>query len=234
MNRFARTIRPSLALLAALTVVFCLSATAFAAADGASVDFSQTGSVTVTLTDGDGNAVSGGRITIYQVAALYLEDGDMAYVPTDAFQSCTAQLDVTDTSLAAALVQYVQDNGIGGTSAAVDTAGTVRFSGLELGLYLLVQTTASGNYETINPFVVTVPMDSDGAWDYTVDASPKVGTVTTQTTEINTSTTSSDSDLPQTGQLNWPVPVLAVSGLALFAAGWAMVARDRKKRDHAA
>ena len=26
--------------------------------------------------------------------------------------------------------------------------------------------------------------------------------------------------LPQTGQLNWPVPVLAISGMLLFAAGW--------------
>lgn len=28
--------------------------------------------------------------------------------------------------------------------------------------------------------------------------------------------------LPQTGQLNWPVPVLAVSGVLLFAAGWVL------------
>ena len=33
--------------------------------------------------------------------------------------------------------------------------------------------------------------------------------------------------LPQTGQLNWPVPVLAVSGVVLFAFGWAL---DRKYR----
>lgn len=35
------------------------------------------------------------------------------------------------------------------------------------------------------------------------------------------------SSLPQTGQLNWPVPVLAVSGVVLFAFGWAL---DRKYR----
>ena len=33
--------------------------------------------------------------------------------------------------------------------------------------------------------------------------------------------------MPQTGQLNWPVPVLAVSGVVLFAFGWAL---DRKYR----
>ena len=29
-------------------------------------------------------------------------------------------------------------------------------------------------------------------------------------------------ELPDTGQTNWPVPVLAVSGLLLFAFGWAL------------
>ncbi len=29
-----------------------------------------------------------------------------------------------------------------------------------------------------------------------------------------------DPKLPQTGQLNWPVPVLVVLGLLLLAAGW--------------
>ena len=32
-------------------------------------------------------------------------------------------------------------------------------------------------------------------------------------------------EVPQTGQLWWPVPILAVSGMALFLLGWA---RQRK------
>ena len=31
--------------------------------------------------------------------------------------------------------------------------------------------------------------------------------------------------LPQTGQLNWPIPVMAISGMLLFAFGWVT---DRK------
>lgn len=34
-------------------------------------------------------------------------------------------------------------------------------------------------------------------------------------------------DLPKTGQLNWPVPVMAVSGLLLFAFGWTLDRRCR-------
>ena len=32
----------------------------------------------------------------------------------------------------------------------------------------------------------------------------------------------SSSGLPQSGQLNWPIPVMACSGLLLFAAGWVL------------
>lgn len=34
--------------------------------------------------------------------------------------------------------------------------------------------------------------------------------------------------LPQTGQLNWPVPVMAVSGLVLFAIGWYLAFHGEK------
>lgn len=233
-------IKHAAALLLALVLACGLAVTA-CAADNASLDFSQTGSVALTLADSDGNTVSGGAVTIYEVAALYLDDGNMAYAYTDAFSGCTATLDVENTSLAGVLADYVSANGISGTTAAIGSDGTVTFSGLELGLYLVVQTTDSDNYETINPFLVTVPMESDGAWLYDVDASPKVGAVTPiepedeeeEPTTTETTKTTTSSKLPQTGQLNWPVPVLAVSGVVLFALGWGLSRSDRKREGYA-
>ena len=35
--------------------------------------------------------------------------------------------------------------------------------------------------------------------------------------------------LPQTGQLNWPIPVLACSGVLLFAAGWVLNKKGKKE-----
>ncbi len=284
-----KRIKTAAVLLLALAMLCGLGVTAFAA-DNASLDFSQTGSIGLTLEDGDGNAVTGGAVTLYQVATLYLNDGDMAYAYTDAFADCGIELDVENTSLAAALAACVTAS-TPGTEQAIGADGTVSFTDLELGLYLVVQTTDSDNYETINPFVVTVPIDSDGEWVYTVDASPKVGTVTpieptptptatptetpagTETTEetetpagsetpaatdppagtetetpeetaspspVPTATAtpaasdgSSDDTLPQTGQLNWPVWVLAGFGIALFVLGF-ILTRERKQRgDHA-
>ena len=40
--------------------------------------------------------------------------------------------------------------------------------------------------------------------------------------------TTPPTKLPQTGQLNWPVPVLVVLGLALFSLGWGLRFGRRK------
>ncbi|MCD8161542.1 MAG: peptidase [Clostridiales bacterium] len=264
MTQFHRLTRWGLALLAALALALGTAATAFAAAD-TSPDLSRTGSVTVTLTDGAGNPVSGGTLTLYQAATLSLVDGSAVYTYTEDFQGCDAEPDVTDTALAAELARYAAASGLSGTAADVEADGTVTFDGLALGLYLIVQTTPSDNDLTINPFLVTVPMESDGVWDYAVDASPKVGPVTPdepdnpdepeepdepdepdnpeepdnpdEPEEPVDSDTPDDSDeteestLPQTGQLNWPVPVLAVCGLVLFAVGWRLRASGGKETD---
>lgn len=225
--------------LLALVLACGMTVSAYAA-DNASLDFDQTGSIELTLADSDDNAVSGGAVTLYQVAMLYLDDGNMAYAYTDDFSGCGATLDVEDTSLAATLAEYAETEGLSGTTLSIGTSGTVSFGGLELGLYLIVQTTDSDNYETINPFVVTVPMDVDGVWTYNVDASPKVGAVTPIEEEPEptpspepTTPTSTTSTLPQTGQLNWPIPVLAVSGLLLFMLGWYLNRTGRKREEYA-
>lgn len=243
MKTIRRTAGQGLALLLALVLACGMALSAYAA-DNASLDFTQTGSIELTLADSDGNAVSGGAVTLYQVATLYLEDGDMAYAYTDGFADCGATLDVEDTSLAETLADYVSSEGVSGTTLSIGSSGTVSFGGLELGLYLVVQTTESDNYETISPFVVTVPLEEDGVWVYDVDASPKVGAVTpvepeedegneSCTSTTTTTTTTVTKTLPQTGQLNWPIPVLAICGAVLFLVGWCLTRSDRKRSEYA-
>lgn len=236
MKYCLRPLRFALTLALIVTMTCGLGMTAYAAAESASLDFDQTGSVSLTLEDSDGNALTDGAVTIYQVATLYLDDGNMAYSYTEAFSGCTETLDVEDTSLAATLAEYVTDNNISGTAATIGTDGTVSFNGLELGLYLVVQTTQSTGYNTISPFLVTVPYVENDVWVYNVDASPKVEVYTEPATPTTPTTPSTPSTptLPQTGQLNWPIPVLAVSGLVLFAIGWFMYVTGRRKERHAA
>ncbi|MCD8148661.1 MAG: hypothetical protein LUE92_03650 [Clostridiales bacterium] len=178
-------------------VLFCgTSLTVFAAADSASLDWSMSGksSITVEMTDEDGNAVTAGALTLYQVASLSVNDGNFVYTYTDAFANCGLSLEsgsssadsqIADASgdmvtLAADLADYVSESGISGTAVA-NTDGTVTFDNLTFGLYLIVQTADAEGYESVNPFVVTLPLSEDGAWVYAVDASPKMGTLTPDT-----------------------------------------------------
>ena len=53
-------------------------------------------------------------------------------------------------------------------------------------------------------------------------------------TEPPTEPTEPDGpDLPQTGQMNWPVPVLAMMGMLLVMAGFWFCMTGRRERDEA-
>lgn len=66
----------------------------------------------------------------------------------------------------------------------------------------------------------------EGSYVYDVNATPKMSVSTakpstpdTSTTPSELGTTTSTSTLPQTGQLKWPIPVMAMLGLILLLCG---------------
>lgn len=67
-------------------------------------------------------------------------------------------------------------------------------------------------------------------WDVTEAEVPADYTVS-YTREGNTVTIVNMKKLAQTGQLNWPVPVLACGGLLLFAFGWILVFMRKKQKN---
>ncbi len=132
------------------------------------------GSIQLTIRQG-GTAVPGGSFTLYQVGALQEEDGNYRFVLTEAFAGSKVSLEeVSSAQLANTLAAYAKDHKLSGTAKDVDKDGEIAFTGLELGLYLLVQHKAAKGYETAAPFLVSVPMEEDGVLRYDVDASPKV------------------------------------------------------------
>lgn len=230
-----------LALLAALLVLYAVQTVAFALDVP---DPARLGSISVSLRG------SGGGMTIYRVAALQEADGQFRYVPTDAFSANGLPLEgLQSPELAAAYAAYAAVNGVPGSAAVAGPDGRVSFTGLTTGVYLLVQDIAAEGYTCAAPFLVTIPIQVDGTYRYDIDATPKMEqettapeTTTPETTAPETTVpdttvpaettaepprtepepVTTEPQLPQTGQNTRPVPILAVSGMMLFAAGWVL------------
>lgn len=253
------------ALLAALALLACCAVPAFGLEW---IDLERTGSIKVTLRDSETEAaVPGGELTLYRVAEVKLDDGNLSFEYTNGFEDCGIELgDLSESDLALELAAKIT-NEMASTTVTVGENGVATFDNLDLGLYLIVQKTVAKDYSAINPFLVSVPMQEDDAYVYDVDALPKVGTVTHKTPEKPDEPDTPDvpdtpdtpntpvppgpdnpdgyvlgahgekiypnapnpespdgyvlgaHGLPQTGQLNWPIPVLLAAGVVLVGAG---------------
>lgn len=248
-----KSIRKRLAaVLAALTLLVWCAAPAFALEV---VDLSRTGSIKVSLYDSEtAEAVGGGTLTLYRVAKVQKDNANLSFVYTNGFEDCGVELgDLSEGELAGRLAEKIAATAES-TTVEISDLGAAEFGDLEVGLYLVVQTTAAENYNVINPFLVSVPIQENGSYVYDVDALPKVGTAAKKAPGPdnpdgwvlgangekiyrNPEAPSPDNPngyvmgahgLPQTGQLNWPIPVLAVTGVVLVAAGIKLKKGTRK------
>lgn len=213
-----RILRKLPALCLAVCLAVAMSMTAYA---HETPDMSRTGTISFTMLYGE-TAVPGGSLTLYRVGEICEDDGNYSFALTDGFTDSGVSLDdLSSAALASELASYVSENRPASVATVtIGSDGKASASGLTLGLYLVVQDIAADGYEPVSPFLVSVPMNEDGSYIYDVDATPKVSTLTE--TEPTKPATPTDPTLPQTGQLNWPVPVMAALGLCLLLLGFAL------------
>ena len=188
------------------------------------------GSITVSMRF-DGEAVPGGSLTLYWVGEVSQDDGNYSFVPTGDFTGWGSAFGALDSAeenarTAQSLKTFAQSQEppISGIEKQIGKDGMAKFTNLEQGLYLLVQTQAAPGYSPVNPFLVSIPYEVKGEYCYDVDAQAKM-----ELEQLPKPPEKPGGKLPQTGQLNWPVPVLAAAGLVLFGVGWAI--RFRRKQD---
>ncbi|HCW55996.1 MAG TPA: hypothetical protein DGT58_06015 [Erysipelotrichaceae bacterium] len=151
-------------------------------------ELKKTGSITVTLKDGD-QPVTGEELTLVQVASAVSKnkatDRGYALVYTEQFKALQDDLvnsltEENKAEIANQIYAYAVKNNIVGTAGATDELGKVQFSDLSTGLYLVWNSKAAAGYQTIDPFLVTIPVtlfDTEGkitGYTYDVDASPKM------------------------------------------------------------
>lgn len=234
--------------LSALALALCLCGAAALPAYAHDVpDETRTGSVSFAMTY-DGAAVGGGSLTLYRVGDVAEDNGNYSFALSDAYEGCAgvdlgALSDMESVDLpgvAQTLADYTTENDVQATTTVeIGTDGTVTADGLTLGLYLVMQHQPASGYEAIAPFLVSVPMLENGVYVYDVDATPKMSELTKvppqpvtpqePSSPTTPAVTTQSTTLPQTGQLNWPVPVLTVAGLLLLLAGWYLRSRDKRE-----
>lgn len=217
---------------------------------------SGSGSISVFVHTPEGETVQDAQVQLYRVGDPVIRHNSLAFDLSAAFAGSGVSLsDLSDTGIAPALQDYaVAQNITPYAEQATDAQGKARFDDVPAGLYLVRQDGFSGEGDGVFTqfacFIVSMPMmnEEGTGWIYDIVARPKshplpepspsVGPVGPppggegETPPPSATTPPEDPpSLPQTGMLRWPVPVLGIGGLIVFATGWALAFGRKKNRN---
>ena len=173
--------------------------------------------------------LEGMKLNCIQVGEL-VPYGDAYYYESLYHDAIYTSEDIHDTDHPGEMLKLVKNGTSVGYTKSADKNGYIKFDNLTPGLYLIYQTESfsmAGNKYEIREFFVTIPYDGN----YDVDAKSKPGLDLYPEEPPKPSTGTSQKKvtrLPQTGQLSWPVPVMAVCGMTFFAFGWWLCFGGRK------
>ena len=224
----------ALALCLALFLAWTFPLAAAAADPDEFPDLDRLGSITATFTYYDKTSgktlpVSGGNS---EVADVVIDNGfrfvlDPRFESAGELPATSEELDSANSELAAKMAKIAAAYDFDIAPVGMDSGGTVSFSDLKVGLYLVMQAgrgTGDSKFE-IAPFLVSIPYHNpDGTWNYDVSAQSKPITITWYPPESPDKPVK-PRKLPQTGQLWWPVMALGAAGMAFILAGAAMKRR---------
>lgn len=179
----------------------------------------------------DSTPLTGGKLTLYRVGQIS-PDGNQFVLVEPLLQDGPDLSNLEDPSLAKTLNELAVEHNLPSYTAGI-ADGKAVFSDLKTGVYVVCQLNGEEipEYAAINPFLISLPQWQNDAYIYDMTASPKVPLQpsATEPTQPKPTEPVDTPDLPQTGQLNWPVPLMAVSGLAIFGIGWILFFRAKRR-----
>ena len=178
----------------------------------------------------DGSNVNGGTLTAIKVGYVAEEDGNYFFCQ----EMTGTRLDDIGSPDAPKVQQEFYEANKSNYAFHTQTQpvqdGKAIFSGLPTGLYLIVQNDAAPGFSKLGDFLVSVPLMQNGAYQYHVTAAIKSELERESVPTDPPPAVPEDPKLPQTGQLNWPVPLLAIAGLAFWVVGWQLCFGKQKDR----
>lgn len=206
-----------LSFLFALVLVHTFALTVFA--NHPVPDLSKNGSLTFVM-NLDDVLLDGGHMNLYKVGDIAEEDGNYSFCLVEALRGADVDLsEVTDPAVASRLVAFAKAARLPAISVPI-AEGRAAFTDLSVGLYVVWQadSDATKGFSPIQPFLISIPRFQNGEYILDVLANPKVP-IETEPTEPPPPPPPPPPNLPQSGQLNWPIPLMAVSGCILFVLG---------------
>ena len=180
--------------------------------------------------EGGVRVLSGDEYSLVKIADASITESSVVYRTREQFSSydCNWQKQAASkmNDKAKALAYYCEKNHLYTASAVTDNRGELIFDDLEVGLYLVARTqTASANRDfTTDPLLVFIPQSVNGEEIYEVVSTPKYSYSSPGSSD--TPDPPSDGSLPQTGQLMWPVTLMAVLGCLLILSGSALLRKE--------
>ena len=190
------------------------------------------GSLTLRM-EWEGQALDSGSLTLYRVGQIVWQNGryEFALVPELADTGVSLE-NLDHTGLPGTLAKLAQERKLDAITASIEE-GKAYFGDMQTGLYVVTQSQeqACEGLKPINPFLISLPRRDGERYVYDLTADPKMA-METEPTEPSSPppTEPEDPNLPQTGQLNWPIPLMFVSGMIFLTIG--LILCFRKKEDH--
>ena len=218
-------LRKTLCRLLCCIAILCLTAASLTAS-GAEAEIR--GSLSFDFSAAD-PAVTDGALELRQVA-VWDESmtaltwcGDFGGAGLDA-------KDLVELDDAWVLYAYAQELGIPAETVSIE-AGLGLAADLERGVYLVSQSVPFEGYRCVSPALIFVPYrpTSYSELIYDVEAVPKLEPLEDEPPTEPTPPPP-PPDLPPTGQINWPIPVLTLGGVALVILGFLLRREKRHER----
>lgn len=182
----------------------------------------------VAINSTDSKAIENLKISVYQVSKQD-EQGNLKFAV--GFENCTLNVEDLSENNLENLKDFAKANATTVFTKTTDSNGKFTLNDLEFGKYLFVQENRTDEI-TMQTMLVSVPELIDGKeLTYEVTAKPKiVNKKMIDRNEIKGTRMVREEQLPYTGVLNWPIPVLVIAGIVIFCIAWLKVYSTSKKK----
>lgn len=171
--------------------------------------------------------LAGDEYALVQIARIQIIDGAFSYTVDQNYAESDCEWSALTASQRKQKAKELEKTALElhrFTAVAVsDPDGRVHFRDLDPGLYLLIRTkTAAENVDfTCDPGLYSIPSQDNGELIYDLSLFPKFDWTDPDKPE----------KLPQLGQLNWPIPILMLSGLGMLFTGFELCFSEKPENE---